>query len=48
MGQTFSCQGNRGIDHGKSFAEATLRLLPAFIADAKALAEHDYAKEKET
>jgi len=26
-------------DYGKDFAEATLKLLPAFIADAKALAE---------
>ena len=26
-------------DHGEEFAEATLRLLPAFIADAKALAD---------
>ncbi len=26
-------------DYGKDFAEATLKLLPAFIADAKALAD---------
>lgn len=26
-------------DHGEDFAEATLRLLPAFIEDAKAVAE---------
>ena len=26
-------------DYGEAFAEATLKLLPAFIADAKALAE---------
>ena len=35
----FSFRGSRQIDYGEDLAEATLRLLPAFIADAKALAD---------
>ncbi len=42
----YTCHDLRGIvdndtahDNGKGFAEATLRLLPDFIADARALAD---------
>ena len=32
-------RNDRAHDYGEGFAEATLKLLPAFIADAKALAD---------
>ena len=32
-------RNNTAHDHGKEFAEATLKLLPEFIADAKILAD---------
>ena len=32
-------RSDTAYDYGEDFAEATLKLLPAFIADAKALAE---------
>ncbi len=32
-------RNNTAHDYGENFAEATLKLLPAFVADAKALAD---------
>ena len=39
VSRRFSCHGNRGIDYGEDLAVVTLRLLSAFVADAKALAD---------